>query len=106
MSRQLEPISKSPEKDNCERGRIELGKFGIWLRSLHNQVHALTRLEGDQEVADGSYRLTIAVKTKPPRWKLEQVDPATAGAAEPASAVAGSEGEPLEAGEPIATAQP
>jgi putative DNA primase/helicase len=86
-----------------ERGRIELGKFGIWLRSLHNQVYALTRLEGDQEVADGSYRLTIAVKTKPPRWKLEQVDPATAGVAEP-SAIAGSEGEPPAASEPIATA--
>src|SRR5262249_51516399 len=57
-----------------QRGEIELGKFGIWLRSLRNQVHALTRMEGDQEVADGTYRITIAVKTKHvTRWKLEQV---------------------------------
>jgi hypothetical protein len=57
-----------------ERGTISLKQFGYWLRSLHNQVHSLTRMEGDNEVPDGSYRITIAKQSEHGhRWKLEQV---------------------------------
>jgi hypothetical protein len=57
-----------------ERGTINPKQFGIWLRSLRNQVHGLTRIEGDNEVPDGNYRVTIAKQSEHGhRWKLEQV---------------------------------
>jgi hypothetical protein len=57
------------------RGTIDPKQFGSWLRALHNQVHSLTRMEGDNEVPDGSYRISIAARSTAHgnRWKLEQV---------------------------------
>src|SRR5262245_24153634 len=58
-----------------ERGTINSKRFGNWLRALHNQVHDLTRMEGDNEVPDGSYRITITARSAAHgnRWKLELV---------------------------------
>jgi hypothetical protein len=81
-----------------ERGAISAKRFGFWLRSLRNQPYTLTRMEGEQEVSEGTYRITIAKQSDHGNWwKLEKVAEGEADAAPQADATAQSDAAPQSA---------